>query len=89
MSRIICSFINQSERGNTIKTCNVVYGYSQENCTSMSLGGFSDSNIVVIGIPLSTEQSAQQRSSCFTVTASNGTFTAKVEGNFIRGIIMN
>ena len=90
LSRILCSFINQSERGNIINTCSIVYGYShdQENCTSRALSSYSDSNVVVIGIPLSNQQPTQQRNSCFTVTASNGTFTAKVEGKFIRGTDM-
>ena len=54
------------------------------DCRASSQASRSLSNSVTIGLPL--EQDTEQ-DYCFSVTASNGTFTAIVEGTFKTGII--
>jgi glycopeptide antibiotics resistance protein len=80
---VTCFFHQQTENGE--KYCSIEYGPSRENCKSHNWIKFttntSTSGNVVLLIPLNDSEQFQPREEyCFTVTASNGTFTVLIEG---------
>ena len=86
-SSVICKFINQE--ANHLKSCTITYGPG-ENCDNLSNHGLrsdttSTSDSVVIHLPGLAQ--ARGMVYCYTITASNGTFTAMVMGAFSTGIL--
>ena len=82
-----CLFLHQQE--SSYKSCSIMYGLpAGETCTSLSYqSNTSESNYVYMHIGLPTTNQLQSQSEyCFTITASNGTLTAMVEGTFTTGI---
>ena len=77
---VVCVFFNQ--QSNREKLCSIEYGPVGGDCRTSSQASRSLSNSVTVGLPL--EQDTEQ-DYCFSVTASNGTFTAIVEGTFKTG----
>ena len=66
-----------------------MYGYPIENCRAISVRSTSDSsNSVRIGFPAEYYISPESRY-CFTVIASNGTFSVIVEGSVITGRVLH
>ena len=79
-----CLFLHQQESSR--KSCSIVYGLPGKTCTALSHQCSSSvSDSVYIGFPIN-DQLQPQSEYCFTVTASNGTFTTKVEGLLFTGI---
>ena len=79
---VTCSFSQQKE--NSDKYCSIEYGLSRENCRLAQneikqQSNSSTTDNVLIVFPFN-EQFQPQEEYCFTVTASNGTFTALIEG---------
>ena len=60
-----------------------MYGLQEDGCRELSQSSKSSSDSVHIGIP--TDEKFQSEY-CFTVTASNETFTAVVEGTLVASI---
>ena len=82
LDRVVCTFHNQQ---NSVKenTCSILYGpvMISSNCNSSRQSNRSFSDSVVIGLPLEDIE----QDYCFNVTASNGPFTAIIEGTFKKG----
>ena len=77
---VVCTFINQ--KSDVQKTCSITYGPVGGNCnTSKQTSQTLANDIVIVGLPL--EEIEQEY--CFSVTATNGSFTAIVEGTFKNG----
>lgn len=73
---IACKFINQSRTG--IKSCEVTYGPGK-SCQNLSISSYNTYNAfstVFVEIPTIMNE---DRYFCFIVTASNDSFTVKVE----------
>ena len=81
--RIICSFLNQSTSNHELKNCTIIYGSPKSNCIEKTISSTARSGNVTIGIPLSNEY--QEQPNCFSVIASNKTFTSVIKGDFIAG----
>ena len=80
---VTCLFVQPRE--NSTKNCGIVYSLSRENCKPLNQSrNTSNSDRVLIRFP-SSEQFQPQEEYCFTVTASNETFTALIEGSFALG----
>jgi hypothetical protein len=80
---VTCSFHQQTESSE--KYCSIEYVPSRENCKSQNERKFttntSSSGNVVLLFPLNGSEQFQPREGyCFTITASNGTFTILIEG---------
>ena len=80
---VTCLFHQQTE--NCENYCSIVYGLSRENCQPqnqrmMANGSISGSNAVLVFPINDSEQFQPQEEYCFIVTASNGSFTAQIEG---------
>ena len=88
---VTCLFHQQTE--NCEKYCSIEYGPSRENCKPRNPRKFANrsasSNVVLFTLN-DSEQFQPQEEYCFTVTASNGTFTVLIEGTtIVLGIIMH
>ena len=81
LGRVICTFRAHQSTVQE-KTCSIFYGPMGSNCKATSQSSHSFSDSVVLGLPL--EDIEQEY--CFSVTASNGSFTTIVEGMFKNGI---
>ena len=90
---VICAFLNQ--QGSSVKTCSVIYVFS-ETCVigdtlrlaqQMKQTAQSISNTVMIGLPISHTSNNQNINGCFIATATNGTFTAMIQGSFKTGAV--
>ena len=80
---VTCLFLQQRE--NITKSCSIVYGLSRENCKPQNQSrNTSNTDCVLIRFP-SNKQFQPHEEYYFTVTASNGTFTALIEGSFTLG----
>ena len=79
---IICSFVNPYEI-NTTKTCRIKYGYKEmcHNMTQYYNEEYSTENVVMV--KLAHLPAAEY---CYSVEASNGTYTIITEGTFYTGI---
>ena len=82
-NQLICSFIYQQTTEFISKSCSIIYGLPEDNCRGFSQSSKSFSNDVYVGLPISNQVSSHR---CFTVTATNGTFIALVEGSFVTSI---
>ena len=80
-SAISCTFLNQSDTSE--KTCCATHGRCDESGPESIQECKADSPY---NIPLEISDRSIQRY-CYTVTASNGSHTVKVEGTFTLGII--
>ena len=85
LSSIHCKFLNQNESSE--KSCSVVYGSPNQGCSTATQSSYvQHSNTVIIGLPsLRSGESKSLGEYCFTITASNGTFTTKVAGRITTG----
>ena len=87
---VTCSFHQQTE--NIEKYCSIEYEPSRENCNKPQnlrkfANGSTSGNVVLFTFS-NSEQFQPQEEYCFTVTASNGTFTVLIEGTtFVLGTI--
>ena len=81
---IVCNFKFQTQntRSSNKKLCRIDYGPEGERCSSYSQTSQSILDMVRIGLPLQLSPTVQY---CFTVTGSNSTHTAIVEGTFTPG----
>ena len=82
---IACNFKFQTQNtrsSNKKKLCRIDYGPEEESCSSYSQTSQSISDMVRIGLPLQLSPTVRY---CFTVTGSNSTHTAIVEGTFTPG----
>ena len=72
---------------NSEKYCSIVYGPSRENCQPQNqrkIANRSNSDIVVLVFAFNDSEQFQSREEyCFIVTASNGSFTAQIEGTSV------
>ena len=92
---VTCLFHQQTESSENY--CSIVYGPSRENCKpqnqrKIANRSTSGSNIVLVFPTNDSEHFQPQEEYCFIVTASNGSFTAQIEGNttiFLGIIIQN
>ena len=81
---VVCTFLNQNN--GVEKTCSITYGPVGGNCKTFKQTSQTLANdIVIVGLPL--EEIEQEY--CFSVRASNGSFTAIVEGTFKNGNLNN
>ena len=86
-SYITCLFYHQS---NSTKKCSFIFGLlvnSKANCKLLSSSNMSNTSTnerVYVGFSIGETQ--LQDEYCFTVTASNGTFTVIIEGSFVAGV---
>ena len=89
---LTCIFHQQTENGE--KYCNIEYGLFRENFRPQNQRNFAnrsafDSVVVLFPLLNDSEQFQPQEEYCFTITASNGTFTVLIEGTtIILGIIL-
>ena len=77
--------INKQKTENSENYCSIVYGLSRENCQPqnqrmMANGSISGRNAVFVFPINNSDQFQPQEEYCFIVTASNGSFTAQIEG---------
>lgn len=79
-SRVVCTFLTNSQH---LKSCSLTYG-EEDPCNDYSQTSWSTSNVVTIGLPTLT-----QSLYCYTLTASNGTYTVITKGTFVTGTIIN
>ena len=79
---IVCIFHDQMLSDNK-RFCRIDYGPEGKSCSSYSQTSQSTSDMVRIGLPLQLSPTVQYY---FTVTGSNSTHTAIVEGTFTPGI---
>ena len=80
---VTCFFLNLEE--GTKKFCSIVYSVFSERlrCRKLQQNSTSLTDEVVMSlVPAHDQNDAPIEYYCFTVTASNGTFTAVVEGSF-------
>ena len=90
---VTCIFHQQTE--NCEKYCSIEYGLSRENCKSQNQRKFTTntttSGSAVLLFPFNDSEHFQPREEyCFTVTASNGTFTVLIEGTtLVLGIVIS
>ena len=91
---VICLFSQQTE--NCVKHCSIEYGPSGENKKPQNWKKFitnttTSGNVVFLFPSLNNSEQFQPREEyCFTVTASNGTFTVLIEGTTtVSGIKMH
>ena len=84
LSAFVCKF--SDHEANTPKTCTVSYGPG-ESCDDLSRSGqaAATSESVLVHLPALAQDSGSRY--CYVVTASNGSFTAKVTGTFNTGIV--
>ena len=85
---VTCLFHQQTENSENYNYCSIVYGPSRENCQPQNQGKIasrstSGSNIVLVFPFNDSEHFQPQEEYCFIVTASNGSFTAQIEGTTI------
>ena len=77
-STITCVFLNQQD--NSGKSCSVVYGLCGENPHLSNQGvPTSTSNSIILQLQFENQT---ETDFCYSVTASNGTFSAIVVGRF-------
>ena len=81
--RIFCTFPDNGL--NIERNCSVLYGMTGDSCRSSSQTSKSLSRTVVVGLPLSEDETLEY---CFIATADNGTHAVIIEGSFISGILM-
>ena len=76
---VTCEFTNQLKSSN--KSCNITYGLCGQQLSEMAQGVSSseEPNIVRVVLDLSDAATIY----CFSVTASNDTFTASIDGTSI------
>ena len=90
---VTCSFHQQTEICE--KYCRMEYGPSRENCKSQNQRKFTTNtstsgNVVLLFLFNDSEQFRPREEYCFTVTASNGTFTVLIEGTTLfLGIVIS
>lgn len=77
--RVTCTFLYPKLSNINKNYCSILYGQLGGNCRTLSQASSKLSDIVTIGLPLEEDLEMEY---CFSVTASNGTFTAIVEGTF-------
>ena len=93
-SKMVTCFFHQQTK-NYEKYCSIEYGISRENYKSQNQRKFTTntttSGNVVLLFPFNdSEQFQPQEEYCFTITASNGTFSVLIEGTtLILGIIIS
>ena len=75
---ITCIFLEENFLMNTSHNCTVVYRRPQSSAVTIT--GVSYSNVIVLN--LSSEEILSDEYQ-FIVIANNGTFNARVEGNFV------
>ena len=78
-NRIDCVFLTVQE--NQLKpslTCDIVYGPCQQTSDVKVMGTATSSNTVTIDLPLNLNSTPTIY--CYTINASNGTFTTLVKG---------
>ena len=84
---VTCLFLQQTE--NCEKYCSIEYAPSRENCKSQNWRKFTANttttgNVVFLFPSLNNlEQFLPEEEYCFTVNASNGTFTVLIEGTTV------
>ena len=82
--RVVCSFLSQPGNQNLTlsnRSCKIAYGQCDQE-SSIIVQGVSDSSTTVV-IDL---QEQLLNGYCYTVTASNGTSTMKIQGVFSKRI---
>ena len=76
-TRIVCTFLNQRNAQSVI-SCDVVYWLCRQQNMTTHVLGIRNSSItvtVIINLPISLQSSDY----CYTINASNGTFTVLVQ----------
>ena len=79
-NRVVCDF--HSQQGNQIlgrKSCIIAYGPCDEILSSTTVQGVSDSSTNVV---IDLQEQPLINGYCYMVTASNGTTTVKIQGEY-------
>ena len=84
---ITCVFLNQLDA--TVKSCSVTYGPCQQETTKNVTSDPTDGDTVSVMVQELENCNSSTRALCYTVTATNGSYTIEVEGRFGEYIAIN